>query len=64
MLLNLLVVQPLKESQVQAQEQVKLAMAQTQAQLSRIQATLEEVPRLAGKVDILEDNSRSLLSKR
>jgi hypothetical protein len=64
MLLNLLVVQPLKESQVQAQEQVKLAMAQTQAQLSRIQATLEEMPRLAGKVDILEDNSRSLLSKR
>ena len=53
MLLNLLVVQPLLEAQ-----------AETREQFTCLQATLQDVPRLAGKVDILQDNSRSLLRPR
>ena len=78
MLNNALFVQPLKDAvkdaQAQTKEQLQASQAQmqasqtqfqaqTQAQLTRIESLLSEVPRLAGKVEILEilqENSRSM----
>lgn len=51
-----LVVQPLQSQLAQAQ-------AQTQSQLSRISATLEEVPRLAGRVERLDKEAEAVLNK-
>ncbi len=42
---------------------LQLQQAQTQAQLTRILATLEEVPRLAGAVERLDKESDILLNK-
>ena len=75
MLLNLLIVQPLKESQAAAQAQLAQTLAQTQAQVkegqaeSRMQfmdlkAALQEVPRLSGKVEVMQDGLRSLQQQR
>ena len=93
MLLNVLIVQPLKESQAaaqaqlaQTQTQLAQTLAQTQAQLaqtlaqtqaqvkeaqaeSRVQftdlkAALQEVPRLSGKVEVMQDGLRSLQQQR
>ena len=71
MLFNLLFAQPLKEvqaqmkeSQAQLQAQMKASQVETNAQLTLLQATLQQVPVLTGKVDILQDNSRSLLERR
>ena len=75
MLLNLLVVQPLKESQAGAQAQTQAQLAQTQAQLNEVQAesrqqfellqaALQEVPRLSGKVEVMQDNVRNLQLQR
>ena len=71
MLFNLLFTQPLKEVQAQLQEsqaqlqaQMKASQVETNAQLTLLQATLQQVPVLTGKVDILQDNSRSLLERR
>ena len=82
MLLNLLVVQPLKESQAaaqaqlaQSQAQLAQSLAQTQAQLKdaraesrqqfiALQTALQEVPRLSGKVEVMQDNVRCLQLQR
>ena len=53
MLLEKLVVQPLTQAQ-----------AQTQAQLTRVLATLEEVPRLAGRVERLDKDTDALLNDK
>ena len=62
-----LVVQPLQsqlaQAQAQTQSQLAQAQAQTQSQLSRISATLEEVPRLAGRVERLDKEAEAVLNK-
>lgn len=52
--------QQLNDVQAETREYLKAVQAETRQQFTALQAALQEVPRLSGKVEVMQDGLRSL----